>query len=113
MAIVAALRFVNIPFPNGQSSKCATTTPLQVLVHPRVSRNAPPGICKVTGKISHTTRDDAEAALKSVVWMNQSRGESDRSAGLNVYPCDGCDGWHFGHQREHRDRVALHDREAG
>jgi hypothetical protein len=68
------------------------------LVHPRVSRNAPPGICKATGKISHTTRDDAEAALKSVVWRNQSRGESDRSAGLNVYPCDRCDGWHFGHR---------------
>jgi hypothetical protein len=61
--------------------------------------NAPPGICNVTGKTSHATRDDAEAALKRVVWMNQSRGESDRSAGLNVYPCEGCNGWHFGHQR--------------
>ena len=61
--------------------------------------NAPPVICPVTGKISHATRDEAEAALKSVVWMNHSRGESARSAGLNVYPCDdGCDGWHFGHQ---------------
>lgn len=64
----------------------------------RVNRNTLPSTCKVTGKISHATRDDGEAALKNVVWMNQSRGESDRSAGLNVYPCDWCDGWHFGHR---------------
>jgi hypothetical protein len=49
-------------------------------------------------KISHATRDEALAHLKTLVWTNESRGHPHRSAGLGVYPCDLCNGWHVGHQ---------------
>lgn len=53
--------------------------------------------CRRPEKQAFSTRDDALDAMKNLVWMNHVRGEDDRSAGLNVYPCDGCDAWHVGH----------------
>lgn len=50
-----------------------------------------------SGKQEHATREDALAAQKHLVWLNHVRGHDEKSAGLNVYPCDGCGSWHFGH----------------
>lgn len=52
--------------------------------------------CK-TGKIQHATRDDALQHQKNLVYTNHAQGESERSKGLNVYPCDQCSAWHVGH----------------
>jgi hypothetical protein len=57
--------------------------------------NASADACK---KISHATRDEAILHLKNLVWTNEARGNSHRSARLDVYPCDRCDSWHVGHQ---------------
>jgi hypothetical protein len=56
---------------------------------------SPAVFCK---KIAHVTREDALAHLKALVWKHESRGESQRSRGLAVYPCDRCEAWHVGHQ---------------
>lgn len=50
-----------------------------------------------SGKIEHATRAAADEAMKRVVYDNHVRGRDALSAGLNVYPCDGCGAWHFGH----------------
>jgi hypothetical protein len=52
---------------------------------------------KACRKQAFATRDDALAAMKQLVFDNHVRGRDARSAGLNVYPCDPCDGWHIGH----------------
>ena len=43
------------------------------------------------------TREDAEAQMKQVIWMNHVRGQDERSVGLNAYPCSQCSHWHYGH----------------
>lgn len=50
-----------------------------------------------TGKIEHATRDAALDHLKTLVFQNHSRGASQKSRGLNAYPCDECNTWHVGH----------------
>ena len=53
--------------------------------------------------------------MKRLVYDNHVRDRSHLSAGLNVYPCDDCDGWHFGHLPQtptvyHYDTVSALDR---
>jgi hypothetical protein len=48
-------------------------------------------------KIQHATRDEALEHQKQLVFKNASSGDSERSRGLNVFPCDDCGFWHVGH----------------
>lgn len=50
-----------------------------------------------SGKVEYPTREAALNAQKKLVFDNRVRGRDDRSAGLNVYPCDLCTAWHIGH----------------
>lgn len=51
----------------------------------------------LSGKIEHSTREAAGEAMKRLIYDNHVRGRDALSAGLNVYPCEGCGAWHFGH----------------
>jgi hypothetical protein len=51
-------------------------------------------------KIQHATRDDALEHIKRLLWQNDVRGQQDRSAGLQPYPCDECGAWHVGHRAD-------------
>ena len=62
-----------------------------------------------SGKIEHATRDDALEAQKRLVWSNRSRGTDEKSAGLNVYPCEHCGAWHVGHSRRQTPLVYHYD----
>jgi hypothetical protein len=44
--------------------------------------------CPATGKVSHASRANAESARRSL-----------NDAGVGVYRCGRCHGWHVGHQR--------------
>src|ERR1051326_3509003 len=48
-------------------------------------------------KIQHRTREDALAHQKQLVFRDASTGQSARSRGLNVFPCEHCGAWHVGH----------------
>jgi len=48
-------------------------------------------------KIQHVTRDAALEHIKLLVWKDYRTGHSERSAGLNAYPCEDCGTWHVGH----------------
>jgi hypothetical protein len=51
-------------------------------------------------KIPHPTREAALEHLKALVWKNQLSGDTQRSAGLSVYPCEThTHAWHVGHQQ--------------
>ena len=62
-----------------------------------------------SAKIEHPTRDDALEAQKRLVWSNRSRGTDEKSAGLNVYPCEHCGAWHVGHSRRQTPLVYHYD----
>ena len=55
------------------------------------------GCPRFPSKIQHATREDALDHQKRLVFADASVGRSDRSAGLHVYPCPNCSGWHVGH----------------
>lgn len=48
-------------------------------------------------KSRYVTYDAALDAQKKLVYDNFLRKKDARSAGLNVYACDECGGWHIGH----------------
>jgi len=50
------------------------------------------GKCYTTGKVCHPTKAAAKAVMKEVSWRR-------KSFDLQVYSCDDCKKWHFGHNR--------------
>ena len=61
-----------------------------------------------TGKVPHASREAAEAHQKKLVWKNHISGESERSKGLNVYPCPQCGAWHVGHSQAETMPLVYH-----
>lgn len=49
-------------------------------------------------KVGYVTRADAEEVMKRVVYRNHLSGLDHRSKGLNVYECDDCGQFHYGHR---------------
>ena len=48
-------------------------------------------------KVGYESKAEAERVMKGVVYRNHLNGNDHRSKGLNVYHCDECDRFHYGH----------------
>lgn len=64
--------------------------------------------CPTTGKESHATREAAQDHQSRLVYRNYLDGESERSKGLNVYPCQACEAWHVGHTNTPKMPLVYH-----
>ena len=61
-----------------------------------------------TGKVPHATREAALEHQKKLVYKNHLAGQTERSKGLNVYPCPQCAAWHVGHSEGPKMPLVYH-----
>lgn len=61
--------------------------------------------CESTGKLRYGSQTKAHVHCHRIAKSNKQHG--DRYP-VHVYPCDGCGGWHVGHDSTYRSRTGKY-----